>query len=69
MVDGSLIIVAVVVLILLGLAVGLFTPYGSGIAPRPWGRGRAGGQPGAAGPEEPSGRDEGEHVPYQRGTR
>ena len=69
MTDGSLIVIAVVVVILAGLAIGLFTPYGSGISPRPWGRGRSGGQAGAEGPEEPSGRDEGEHATFQHGTR
>jgi len=67
--DGSLIVIAVAVLILLGLAIGLFTPYGSGISPRPWGSGRRSSAPGAAGPEESSGRDEGEHAPVQHGTR
>jgi hypothetical protein len=69
MIDGSLVIVAATVLILVGLAVGLFTPSGSGIAPRPWSGRGASSAPGADGPEEVSGRDEGEHTPMQHGTR
>ena len=69
MADGSWILVAVVVVILLGLVIGLFTSYGSGISPRPWGGRPASGAPGAEGPEEVSGRDEGEHAPMQHGTR
>lgn len=69
MTDGSLILLAVVVVILLGLAIGLFTSYGSGISPRPWSGRGASGAPGAEGPEEVSGRDEGEHASMQHGTR
>jgi hypothetical protein len=67
--DGALILIAVMVLVLIALAIGLFTSYGSGIAPRPWAGGAGTAAPGADGPEETSGRDEGEHAPVQHGTR
>jgi hypothetical protein len=67
-----LIIVAlIVVAYLLAIGYGVFTRTGSGITPRPWGR-RSGPepqQPGAEGTEETSGRDEGDRVPMDYGTR
>jgi hypothetical protein len=75
--NGGEWILAIGALVLLaGLAYGLFTRTGSGIAPRPWGtRGGAGGHPGsgpqagAQGPEEVTGRDEGDAPPVDYGTR
>jgi hypothetical protein len=64
---GGWIVVLVLVLLLIGLAVGFFTEAGSGIALRPW---RGGTSPGAKGKEEASGRDEGGGVPIDtHGTK
>jgi hypothetical protein len=55
---NSLILLAVCVLMVLFVGIGLYTRRGSGINTRPWDGSQ--GAPGAAGPEELSGRDEGE---------
>jgi hypothetical protein len=67
--DWILVIAAVAILLVIGY--GVFSGVGSGINPRPWGRrqGPEPQQPGAEGSEELSGRDEGEHVPVDHGTR
>ena len=64
---NSLILLAVLVILIGGVIFALYTRRGSGIETRPWdGSQRA---PGAAGPEEVSGRDEGECSALdQRGT-
>ena len=64
---NSLILLAVLVIMVAAVIVALYTRRGSGIETRPWdGTQRA---PGAAGPEEVSGRDEGEGSALdQRGT-
>ena len=65
---NSLILLAVLVILVVGVIVALYTRRGSGIETRPWdGSQRA---PGAAGPEEVSGHDEGEGSALdQRGTK
>jgi hypothetical protein len=61
------IVVVVLIVLVIAVAVGLFTRRGSGINTRPWDGTQ--GAPGAAGPEEVSGRDEGEGSALsQRGT-
>jgi hypothetical protein len=55
---NSLILLVVLVLMVLFVGIGLYTRRGSGIETRPWDGTQ--GAPGAAGPEEVSGRDEGE---------
>lgn len=56
--DGSWILMGVLVVMLFGVVYGFYTRSGSGIAAHPTdGRGQA---PGAEGPAEESGRDEGE---------
>ena len=55
---NSLILLAVLVVLVLFVGIGLYTRRGSGIQTRPWDGSQ--GAPGAAGPEEVSGRDEGE---------
>jgi hypothetical protein len=68
--SGEWILVLVVVLMLLGVAVGLFTGAGSEISSHPRGRHRAGGSGGSAPPgdgELPG--DEGRRFPSTRGTR
>jgi hypothetical protein len=67
---GDWILVVVLVVTILALAFGSYTRSGSGIELHPWGR-RSGDdrQPGAVGPGETSGRDEGEHAPWEHGTR
>ena len=64
---NSLILLAVLVVTVFFLGFGLYTRRGSGINTRPWdGSQRA---PGAKGPEEVTGRDEGEADPLDtRGT-
>jgi len=68
---GEWILILIAVLFLLAIGYGVFSRVGSGITPRPWGRrtGPEPQQPGAEGVEEVSGRDEGEHVPVDYGTR
>ena len=64
-------LLAVMGLILLGVAYGFFTAEGSGIWPRRYAKRRAGGAavaPGAEGPAEESGHDQGEHPAWSRGT-
>ena len=64
---NSLILLLVLVVMVVFLGIGLFTRRGSGINTRPWDG--TGGAPGAAGPEEVTGRDEGEGSALnQRGT-
>ena len=68
--NGEWIFMAVLLITLAALAYGLFTAEGSGITPRPWGSRRSSDpQPGAVGPEEVSGHDEREHVPWGHGTK
>lgn len=55
---SSFIVLAVLVVFVAAIVYALFTRQGSGIDPRPWDG--SGGAPGAKGPEELSGRDEGE---------
>jgi hypothetical protein len=67
---GDWILVIVLVVTILALAYGLYTRTGSGIERHPWGnRHSHDPQPGAVGPGETSGRDEGEHVPWEHGTK
>lgn len=65
---NSFILLAVLLVFIAGVIVALYTRRGSGIAERPWdGSQRA---PGAAGPDELSGRDEGEGSALdQHGTK
>ena len=64
---NSLILLAVLVALVFFVGFGLFTRRGSGINTRPWDGSQ--NAPGAAGPEEVTGRDEGEADPLsQRGT-
>ena len=64
---NSLILLAVLVVMVVFLGIGLYTRRGSGIETRPWDGSQ--GAPGAAGPEEVTGRDEGEGSSLdQRGT-
>jgi hypothetical protein len=64
---NSFILLAVLVVLVVAVAIALFTRKGSGIETRPWDGTQ--GAPGASGPEEVSGRDEGEGDPFsQRGT-
>ena len=55
---NSFILLAVLGIFVVAIIYALFTRSGSGINPRPWDG--SGGAPGAKGPEELSGRDEGE---------
>lgn len=55
---GALIFLAFLIVFLIVLIYSLYTRQGSGINPRPWDGGE--GAEGAKGPEELSGRDEGE---------
>ena len=55
---NSLILLAVLVIMVAAVIVALYTRRGSGIETRPWDGSQ--GAPGAEGPEEVSGRDEGE---------
>jgi hypothetical protein len=73
---GEWILLIGVVLLLVGLAYGLFSRTGSGIASRPWGaRGGAGTHPGAGaqagaeGSEEASGLNDEGAPPLDYGTR
>ena len=67
---GDWILVIVLVVTILALAYGLYTRTGSGIELHPWGKhGGDDPQPGAVGPGETSGRDEGEHAPWEHGTK
>lgn len=60
-VGGSFIFLAVIIVMFFAIAYGFFTRRGSGINLRPWKAGSDGGSaPGAAGPEEASGKDEGD---------
>ena len=65
---NSLILLAVLLVLVVFVGIALYTRRGSGIETRPWdGTQRA---PGAAGPEEVSGRDEGEGSALdQHGTK
>jgi hypothetical protein len=64
---NSLILLAVLVVLVFFVGFGLFTRRGSGINTRPWDGSQ--NAPGAEGPEEVSGQDEGEVDPLsQRGT-
>lgn len=64
---NSFILLAVLVVLVIAVGIGLFTRKGSGIETRPWDGSQ--GAPGAAGPEEVSGHDEGEGSSLsQRGT-
>ena len=64
---NSLILLAVLVLLVVFVGIGLYTRRGSGINTRAWDGTQ--GAPGAAGPEEVTGRDEGEGSALdQRGT-
>lgn len=56
--DGSLIVLLVLVLILVGVIYGFYTREGSGIASHP--TDGSDDAPGAKGPSEASGKDEGE---------
>ena len=65
---NSLILLAVLIVMVVGVGIALYTRKGSGIETRPWDGTQ--GAPGAEGPEEVTGRDEGEgSVLDQRGTR
>jgi len=55
---NSLILLAVCLLLVVFVGIGLYTRRGSGINTRPWDGSQ--GAPGAAGPEEVTGRDAGE---------
>jgi hypothetical protein len=55
---SSLIVLGVLVVMVFAVAYGLYTRTGSGINPRPWDGSE--GAPGAKGPEEISGDDQGE---------
>jgi hypothetical protein len=67
---GDWILVIVLAVTIIALAYGLYTRTGSGIELHPWGRREDDDpQPGAVGPGETSGRDEGEHAAWNRGTR
>ena len=55
---NSFILLAVLVVLVVFVGIALYTRRGSGIETRPWDGTQ--GAPGAAGPEEVSGRDEGE---------
>jgi hypothetical protein len=64
---NSLILLLVLVILVPAVIFALYTRRGSGIETRPWDGSQ--GAPGAAGPEEVSGRDEGEGSALdQRGT-
>jgi hypothetical protein len=66
--EGTWVIVLVAFLILAGVVYGFYTRGGSGIEQRPIDAER--GAPGAKGPSEVSGRDEGEGSPFDtHGTR
>ena len=52
------VLLAVLVILVIAVIYGLYTRQGSGIETRPWDGSE--GAPGAEGPEEVSGRDEGE---------
>lgn len=67
--DMGWILIAVAGLMLIGVIVGFYTRTGSGIETHPRGRRRGTMAPGAEGPGETSGRDEGESPPMQHGTR
>lgn len=63
------VLVGVAILLFLGVAYGLYTRRGSEIEQHPHGRRRGGMAPGAQGPSEVTGRDEGEERDWERGTR
>jgi hypothetical protein len=65
----SLIFVLVALLLFVGIVYGFYTRAGSGIEQRRFEKQRSTERaPGAAGPSETSGRDEGESPPAERGT-
>jgi hypothetical protein len=65
--SSGAIFVVFLILMIVAVIYGLYTRRGSGINPRPWDGSQ--GAPGAEGPEELSGRDEGERTALnQHGT-
>jgi hypothetical protein len=66
---GDWLLILALALFVAGLAYGLFTETGSGIARHPWGRRNPPVAPGAEGPGETSGSDRGEHAPMEHGTK
>ena len=68
MADGSLILLAFMIITFFGIVIGYFTVRGSAITPRPYNK-IYGGAPGAFGPGEVSGRDPRVRMDWSRGTR
>jgi hypothetical protein len=65
---GTVVFIAILIVIGLAIAYGIYTRTGSGVGQHPWRRGAGSDAPGAEGPDEYAEEDE-ERVPFDHGTR